>query len=451
MKASEAWLLAVVIAGLLLRLTLWCCQANPAGDDGERYYAESRNLVEHGVFSTAGEGESVAPDAHDLPLWPGTMAALLWATGSKAITVRLAGLLNIALMAGAVAFLVTLLGRKPFECGTTGKALGAAVLLFMPESVPYSLFHMPDAMALCFLCGALAFYFRGVYGTRRWLLGAALLFALAILSKPICLPMAGAFLAMLLVVLPSSLPRRVGWMAACAAIVALSLTPWVIRNKVAFGTAGLTTISGTNLYGCNWGWMVKQWPETKRTEALRQNVEIEAQTEGLDKMARSKALGAYARDQLIGHLGDYLWFTVCRHPRLYVGTGTIALLRYLGADGACAALGAEHISPTVKVTPGDKAVAWLVQGGSLLLLLALYLTMAAGAFLGLRRAMRSGRWLSTETVAWGCAIGGVLLLAVVIGPVTATRYRFVMLPFFALLAALCAKPRSAPTTSRIGG
>ena len=49
----------------------------PAGDDGLRYLTETINLVDHGVFST--DRNVVAPnvpkpDAHDLPLWPSTMA-----------------------------------------------------------------------------------------------------------------------------------------------------------------------------------------------------------------------------------------------------------------------------------------------------------------------------------------------------------------------------------------
>lgn len=440
MKASKMlhW---VIACGLLLRLLLWCVQAAPAGDDGERYYSESRNLVEHGVFSTE-TGATPRPMAHDLPLWPGTMAGILWATGSKAATVRLAGLLNIALMAGAALFLLSLLGRAPFHADTRGKALAIAILFFLPDSFPYSLFHMPDPMALFFLCGAMASFFRGVYGKRWWLMVSTGAFGCAILAKPICLPIAGAFFVALLFLLPTAFWRRCAWVALCAALVGVLLCPWMLRNKRAFGTMGLTTISGTNLYHCNWGWMVRSWPEPKRSEALRQGDLMEKQVQSLDLMAQSKALGAYARKQLLGHLPDYARFTLLSHPRLYVGTGTVALLRYLGLEKACLAL--TKRTPEGKTTNDfafrDRIAGWGVQGVAFALLGMCYLIVFGGFVLGLRRAVRTRSPFSPTTIAFGVALGGVLLLALVIGPVVATRYRFMMLPFFALLASLIFPP-----------
>lgn len=436
MRASKL-LRWIVACGLLLRVLLWCFQVVPAGDDGERYYTESHNLVTHGVFSTDTHAEP-HPTAHDLPLWPGTMAGLLWATGSKAATVRLAGALNIALMFGAVLFLLSALGRPPFNADDRGKAVAAAILLFLPDSFPYSLFHMPDPMALFFLCGAIAFFFRGVYGSRGWLLASAGAFGGAILSKPICLPVACAFFLTLPFLLNGALLRRCGWALLCFVLMGLILAPWFLRNKRAFGTAGLTTISGTNLYSCNWNWMVQSWPEPKRSEALRQNAAIEAQANAHDLMTQSNILGAYAKEQLMAHLPDYALFTLQRHPRLYAGTGTVALLRYLGEENACYALTKRtpQGNPTNDFSKRDLFVGWGFQVAAFTLLALCYVAIVGGWARGLRHAFASRHLLSHQSIAFGVAFGGVLLLAVVIGPVVATRYRFIMIPFFAMLASL---------------
>ncbi len=444
MKTSKL-LFLVLAAGILTRIVLWCCQSNAAGDDGERYYRESQNLVEYGVFSSE-IGTPPSPTAHDLPLWPTTMSGILWLTGSKAITTYIAGIFNLALMCGATFFLLSLLAAPPFNCGTKGKILAAAVLLFSPESIPYSLFYMPDTMALFFLCGALKFFFKGIYVSKKWLIGATLMFSAAVLAKPICLPVSIAFIFSLLLILPTPFLRRCAWVLACLALLTGSMLPWYMRNKQAFGTPGLTTISGTNLYGCNWGWMVNSWPESKRIEALEQNKAIEARAEEFDLMRRSKILGTYAKDQILTHWGDYLLFTIKRHPRLYCGTGTVALFRYLGAEGCCTAItkSTQDGQPSSDFTRRDSVIAWSIQYVSLALLAAIYLIIICGIVSGACAARASGRLFSMASVAFFAALGGMLLLALVIGPITATRYRFIMLPFFALMASFAYFPKRRP-------
>lgn len=426
----------IIVVGIVLRIVLWCFQVTPAGDDGERYYTESQNLVEHGVFSTD-SGSHPHPTAHDLPLWPYTMAGILWLTDSKSATIRLSGILNISLMLGAVLFMLSLLRRPPFHASTRGKVLATAVILFLPDSIPYSLFHMPDPMALFFLCGAMAFFFRGIYGSRKWLMLSAAFFGLAILAKPICLPIAMAFFTSLLFLLRTSFLRRVGWLSLSCALLGMILLPWVLRNQKAFGRAGLTTISGTNLYSCNWGWMVQTWPTQKRSEAQRQNKIIETQVKSFDLMSRSNILGRYAKEQILTHLPEYAYFTLLRHPRLYLGTGTVALLRYLGLEGPCRALSGINPdgTPTEDFTTLDYAMGWGAQMGGFLLLAINYAIILVGLFFGIRDALRSRSLLSQQSVSLGVALGGIILLAIVIGPVVATRYRFLMIPFFAALAS----------------
>ena len=54
-----------------------------------------------------------------------------------------------------------------------------------------------------------------------------------------------------------------------------------------------------------------------------------------DLMLQSQKKGAYAKERLLAHLPQYGLFTLKRHPRLYGGTGTVALFRYLGLERIC--------------------------------------------------------------------------------------------------------------------
>ncbi len=52
-------------------------------------------------------------------------------------------------------------------------------------------------------------------------------------------------------------------------------------------------------------------------------------------MVQSQKKGAYAKERILAHLPQYGLFTLKRHPRLYGGTGTVALFRYLGLERIC--------------------------------------------------------------------------------------------------------------------
>lgn len=54
-----------------------------------------------------------------------------------------------------------------------------------------------------------------------------------------------------------------------------------------------------------------------------------------DLMVQSQKKGAYAKERILAHLPQYGLFTLKRHPRLYGGTGTVALFRYLGLERIC--------------------------------------------------------------------------------------------------------------------
>lgn len=442
MKVSKLKL--VIFGGILLRCLLWCFQSDPTGDDGARYLTESINMVDHGVFSTDGVRDENAvpqPSAHDLPLWPATMAIFYKLTHSICVTQYVAGLINIALMCGAVWFLVSLLSDEPFNLSDKSVAIGCSVFLFMPDSIIYSLFHMPDMMAVFFVTLGLWSFYRFVARRNRIdCVIYAVSAGLAIYSKPICIPLFAAFTIALLLVLEGKFIYRVLCVAFICVIIGMMLTPWVIRNERVFGTPGLTTISGTNLYRCNWGWMVDRMSEREKIECKAKMSEFEATIDGVDKMKSSKLQGDFAKKEILSHFSQYGLFILQAHPRLYAGTGTVALLRYLGLDSCCYALddlwgSGNHAPNNERVSYGRMQViaSCILQIVSWMALLVGYVLVVVG----------SCKLLKTCTASWSMRklvmvspLLSLILLALVIGPVTATRYRFIMIPFFAILASL---------------
>ena len=433
----------VVIAGVGLRLCLWIFQSWPEGDDGLRYLTESINLVDHGVFSTAQSGVPM-PSAHDMPLWPGIMAVVYWATGSVPVTQHIAGLINILLVVAGIMAMIALLKNKPFSFDDRQITLGLAVLLFMPDAVVYSLFHMPDQLAVSAVIVALWLYFKGVNGNAKYLIGSFIVFVVAIYAKPICIPLALAFIMALALVYAATWKKKLAMVAAGIAIVTIGLSPWVARNKLAFGTAGITSISGTNLYGCNWGRLAQLLPVGEREAALADMERFENEIADCDSMKRSKLMGKYARVQLLAHLPEYMIYTAKTHPRLYAGTGTVALLRYLGMERTCDALDnmwSSGVSRGYKVqydTPytfSEKAIGAGVQIVSWMVLLGGYVLVAVGAAKSIcqYKGLSLGGYLLVLSPLFS-----IILLAAVIGPITATRYRFIMIPFFAILAGYSA-------------
>ncbi len=446
MKLSKStWTIFAV--GIALRLALWSFQSAPEGDDGLRYLSESVNMVRHGVFSSASfmEAKNVPPpSAHDLPLWPGIMAGYYWMTDSIRRTQYLAGLTNVFLCALGALMLCSMLKNKPFGFSDRQVAVGCGVYLFMPDTIIYSLCHMPDQLAVTAIIVSLWFYFRAVSGRRLALVGATLSFVTAIYAKPICIPLSAALILALALILKDVWWKRATMMLACGLAVVACLHPWTVRNRHAFGTAGLTTISGTNLYVCNWGRLVEQLPSAEKAKEQESMKRFETSIQADDLMRQSQEKGAYAKERILAHLPQYGLFTLKRHPRLYGGTGTVALFRYLGLERICDCLDAlwgsglsrgRAVNPDRPYMIYEKAVGVTVQVFSWMVLLGGYVLVLAGLWKGLCFVISSRENRLQNGLVYLCPILCLVLLALVIGPITSTRYRFIMIPFFAMIAA----------------
>lgn len=186
-----------------------------------------------------------------------------------------------------VLMLCSMLRNKPFGFSDRQVAVGCGVYLFMPDTIIYSLCHMPDQLAVTAIIVSLRFYFRVASGCRLALVGATLSFVTAIYAKPIFIPLSGALSLALTLILKDVWWKKATMMLACGLALAACLHPWTVRNRHAFGTAGLTTISGTNLYACNWGRLVEQLPSAEKAKEQESMKRFETSIQADDLMLQS--------------------------------------------------------------------------------------------------------------------------------------------------------------------
>jgi hypothetical protein len=417
-RSRGPWLL---LAGLLVsRVLLVVFAGSLSGDDGNRYLSEAVNLWRHGTFSTEA-GEHPAPTAHDVPLFPLLMTAFLVAGGSTMVAATMTCLANCVFFSAAAAGvydLARLVSGSHFTA-----ILAMAIFGLLPEAIPYSVFHMPDSMFLALLVWSLVAFVRflrtGAPGPLRV---SFLLWGLSVLVKPISLYF-GVVLALLAVVRVRRVAVVVlGLMAGYSVLV-----PWLARNYVRFGVAGISSIGGTNLFHWNYRYMVEDMgvPDAGRVLAVQEARATAAIPPGRDNpMVRASVLGALAVREVLSHPGQYIASVLKRHPRLYAGTGSIATLRLLGDTRSAVSMeGALAGQLPWREVPA-RAIA--LQIGSWALALAAYLAAAVGTV----RLCRRGDWLPLIVV-----LSTVVYFAVLIGPVTSTRYRIPMAPALAVLAA----------------
>ena len=400
-----------------------------AGDDGARYLQEGINLSTYGVFSSE-IGTHPAPTAHDLPLYPTLLAGIHWLTGEATATARAAAVINAFLYTLAAAG-VYLICRK-LVAGQRTALVALWLFAVIPEGIPYSIFHMPESLFLALFTWSQLFLIRCIQSGGVGALCASFsLLGLTILTKPITV-FYPVFAGLLILVFCHKMRfgRRVASAIAGLTLVALALCPWVLRNWTAFHVAGLSTITGTNLFDYNYRFILEDRHGTQAPEILKQQqADILAGVDGQasNPFVRSNALGAAAKTGIKESWQDYLVTTLKRHPRLYIGTGNIAFLKLLGSPTGSVAynqVASEGVYPALRGLPATVLIA---QVAGWLVLLLIYTLTGIGLF----TLLQQKHWLALALLG-----GGIAYFALLIGPVVHTRYRLAMSLYFAIAAGI---------------
>jgi hypothetical protein len=430
-RGWQPWLVLFLLIASRLLLVLFADTLS--GDDGGRYLTEAINVWSHGTFSTA-SGDHPSPTAHDLPLFPFIMAGFIAVVKAPLLAAKITSLLNCILFGVAARGIYDLGWRLTRSYGTATLAM----LMFgcFPESFPYSVFYMPESLFLVFFVWCLVKFVQFLRTDHiRPLMWAFLLWGISILAKPISL-LLGPVLAVIAITLAfrqfRNPLRRISAITVGLVAGASVVAPWLVRNYVAFGVLGISSITGTNLFYVNYLYMLEDMG-VPNAQAVLASKEAEATarlgSERDNPMVHADLIGMIAKREMLANLRHYVATTVKRHPRLYLGTGSIATLRLFGdAEGA---LAMENAIADRRVWGKVPLRALILQIGSWVLLAVAY----TFAVVGIMRLAWRRDWTTL-----GVILLALLYFAVLIGPVTSTRYRVVMLPALSVAAAIGLNP-----------
>ena len=222
---TRRWLWLILVLALVIRLGYVYVQVNhdwfrvtTYAPDSERYMRMAGNILDKGIISY--DGRSLT--ATDVPGFPLFMAGLHALFGPGLLWIYLAQ----ALLSAATVLLVYSIGSELFsaQAGLAAAALATVYpMLFIFVATPLS------EVLYTFLATAfLALYVRMRRGAP-WALAAGLIGGAAAMTRPV---LAGFVVILGLLMLARSGRRALGLVLLAG--FALVLTPWVIRNAVAF-------------------------------------------------------------------------------------------------------------------------------------------------------------------------------------------------------------------------
>jgi 4-amino-4-deoxy-L-arabinose transferase-like glycosyltransferase len=212
--------------------------------DSIGYYRLAENLRHHGVFSRSEQPRTAgfAPDSVLTPVYPFFVAMLLALAGGKLWIIPVAqGLVN-----SLSAVLVFKAGEKLF--GTRAGFIAGLCFALDPSALVHTFSLLTESLFTFLFLAAnffLVHYFKKP--ALKSLLISAVLLGVATLCRPVALYFFVPAAAMLFFANSGPLKIRARNAAIYLAVFALTLSPWLMRNKLIFGAAQLTSIQGINL------------------------------------------------------------------------------------------------------------------------------------------------------------------------------------------------------------
>jgi len=422
----------IALALLASRLLLAGFAVRLQDYDGPRYLQEALNMIHYGTFSGL-QSDHPIPEAHDLPVYPLVLAGLILVFKNLWMVARAAAVLN------AIAFTmaaVELYGLVILVGGTKRVAAWAMVLFgLFPENLTYSIVYMPDSMFLAAFLASLLCAARYLIEPRParlcWAFG---LLGVSVMLRPISLFFAAIVIAAICL---GYRRRAVLWRPVAVALTsgllleAAVCSPWLVRNYLTFGALSVSTITGTNLFWYNYRYMLlDKGMSPEAVDSL-----LAAQLKRTEQMLGSannpiilaNALQRLVVSEIISDPLAYARTVVKRHPRMYEGTAALELLDMLSTVPHA------HGDPLAPVYAKHRALRPLQVLLSALLCL-LYSMTIWGTVVLVRRRMWRPLLLAAVPI---------LYFAAIYGPVTSSRYRSAMTPFFAIVAGFAALDKAA--------
>jgi 4-amino-4-deoxy-L-arabinose transferase-like glycosyltransferase len=432
-------LLGLLLASVVLRLAVFA-YITPTPEkyytyDSSGYDRRAINLLDHHILS----GNATAPFTPDLertPVYPGFLAAIFGVFGHRPAIAIL-----IQILLGSLTAVVTYAVARELRFSNVAAALAGFIVAVDPVSVMTANRLLTETLfTLTLVTGMLLLLRFWRNGQLQWLIGSAVLLALAALTRPVSQFLPIALLPLFAFAARRARLRSLALAGALFLVLSLGLTyAWAVRNYHETGVFTLSSISDTNLiyYRAR---AVLASAEGVSQEAAWNALQARIDTQAAEQHLSPREKVALERKEAIKIL--------VQHPLLtarMTATGAGRLLFDPGYTITCTLL--DQHSTSYECFPGKstmnepgligKATGKLDQmtgvqqatlGFSVCLMIAIY----AGAALGVVSLLRTRNWVA-------------LLLPVVIvayftllssGAEANSRLRIPIVPFLALLAGV---------------
>ena len=246
MNATHRKLLAIALAGLLLRLLLLAFVNNPGLHDPLHYFNLGRRLADgHGFTIDYIWHYSSLPDSvtHAIDHWM-PMAGVAAALGMALAGQGIAPALGFFLLSGVVLPLLTFAAAKAMRLSARASLLSAAFTAFLPDLVWNSLRTDTTILNSLFIVAAVLLLAHGIArGKGRLFLLSGAVAGLAYLTRTdslLFLPLAALCCIFFSIRSPGIATKRDSLMAVIllAAGFLLLTAPWLLRNLGEFGAIG---------------------------------------------------------------------------------------------------------------------------------------------------------------------------------------------------------------------
>lgn len=209
--------------------------------DSIGYFQLAENLRQHGVFSRC-EQPPFIPDNVITPVYPFFLAALLSLSRGSLWSIAVTQSI-INSFAAVIVFIIgeRLFNRRAGFIAGVCYSLDPSALVHTFSLLTESLFTFLFLLANFFLINALT------QRSGKNLILSAILLGLAALCRPVGLYYSAVVSLILFCTTSPPLSSRIKNVALYVLIFALTISPWLMRNKLTFGIANLTSIQGNNL------------------------------------------------------------------------------------------------------------------------------------------------------------------------------------------------------------
>jgi hypothetical protein len=448
MKVRPIWIilgLAVVLRAALL-LSQWGKPEHFFTPDSVDYTVLADSLLQHGQFARAGE-----PEIFRTPVYPVFVAAIFAATNNSVQAVVAVQIVLDVLLC----WLVYRLGVRMCD-----ERVGLAAAVFQavaPAAIVSSVRLLTEGMFALLLTGSLLLLVEFLQDRRRWAaLPAGLLMGLACLVRPIGTPMAALTAILLLsagwrrkpssdgtgqtpvsqaITQPeSACRRRWPWALGFAAIVALTLAPWLIRNRVQTGYTGIAGVSDFNLFYCNALALaevdpsVQLSPEQAALWELKKRTPLWPRPEQLNDPALLRAAGKEGKALIAAYPLAYANVHMKTAPNIFLPAAT-DVLEVLGVTsgnrGTLAVLRQQGLAAAIRHYFGGQVWPLLLCLPMLLILAGTYAAAVVGA-------VRTIRWHMSPPLR--LVVLAFVYFALTPGPVAHARFRVPIEPIISLAA-----------------